>query len=71
MADIADRSDDNITNVVADGIARARRELAASLPPIGICHWCLEDVNADQVFCDQDCADDWQHNHDRRKELGL
>lgn len=34
------------------------------LQPIGRCHWCLDGVDGDKVFCDEDCASDYQR-HER------
>lgn len=73
--DDADRSDSDqrITDTVDDGIAAARRALAAgnSLCAIGICHWCETPIKTGRVFCSTPCSDLWQHEQDRRKAMGL
>lgn len=69
MSDAADRAEDGIENAIADGIAAARRRLK-SLQPVGVCHYCQSEVGAGRLFCDKDCADDWEHERRRHQELG-
>jgi hypothetical protein len=68
MADDADIAAPHIESVVAAGIARAKdyKRLVACQR----CHYCSSTVGPGQVFCDRDCADDWQHEQDRRKAQG-
>ena len=52
------------------GIAAARRALEhPEIKPNGRCHACEAPVDKPKLFCDRDCADDWQWYQDglRRK----
>lgn len=71
MADDADRADDRIEHMIADGIARAKREMDRSLPSIGVCHWCESPVGAGRIFCSKECSEDHEHESVRRKASGL
>lgn len=68
--DDADRADERIANVVADGLARARESAERQLPAIGCCHWCESPVGAGRVFCSKECAEDHEHERQRRKANG-
>ena len=68
MADDADRAAPNIENMIADGIAECRR--APSLIPVGFCHYCGEGVLPGRLFCDADCARDFEYEQARRKANG-
>ena len=44
----------------------------------GVCHWCESDITPGQLFCPKDpqdtgmcCSQAWDHDHKRRKDLGL
>lgn len=69
MADDADRATPNIENMIADGMARARRHLERSLPITGLCHWCGDEAPG-RIFCSKDCADDWDAEREARKRNG-
>lgn len=69
--DDADRSDQRITDTVDDGIARARRSLGTDLKAIGCCHWCESPITTGRVFCSHECCEDYRHEQQRRKALGL
>lgn len=71
MADDADRSDKRIQEAIEAGIERSRQQLDKSLSAIGICHWCESPVPPARTFCSKECADDYQHEKKRRKDLGL
>lgn len=73
MSDDADRADQRITDAVDDGVDAARRALrdGSSLTAIGLCHFCESPIRTGRVFCSTLCRDDWQHEKDRRKALGL
>lgn len=69
--DDADRSDKRITDTVADGIAASRRALSNSLRSVGVCHFCESPINTGRIFCSTECHKDWEHEKQRRKDLGL
>lgn len=81
MADDADRADDRITNMIADGMAKVRRELERSLIPIviidpdtnkrvGVCHYCESEVGAGRLFCGLPCSQNWDALQAARKRNG-
>lgn len=44
----------------------------------GICHWCESEITPGHLFCEKDphdsgmcCSESWDHDHKRRKEMGL
>lgn len=71
MADDADRSDQRITDTVEDGIFAARRALSNSLTAIGLCHWCESPITNGRVFCSTECCRDYEHERQRRKDIGI
>ena len=68
--DDADASDAKIQQAIDDGIARVRRELEYTLTACGVCYWCESPVGPARMFCSTECAQDWQHDRQRKKELG-
>lgn len=47
------------------GIAAAKKALEQpELRPIGVCHSCEEPVSKPKLFCDSECAKDWQWYQD-------
>lgn len=74
MADDADRADDRVQNIIDGGIAIAQEKAKAAriLRPCGTCYYCNSTINAGAVFCpDDDCDQDWHHEYQRKKDLGL
>lgn len=69
--DDADRAEERIENVIADGIARSKRELDRRFIAIGLCLWCESPVGNGVVFCSAECRDDKEHDMLRRKASGL
>ena len=69
--DDADRSDQRITDTVDDGIQASRRALNNSLKYCGVCHWCESPVSTGRVFCSTECCKFYEHERQRRKDLGL
>ena len=69
--DEADRADKRITDTVEDGINASRRSLNNSLKYCGICHWCESPLATGRVFCSTECCKDYEHERQRRKDLGL
>ncbi|MBG9390579.1 hypothetical protein [Caenimonas aquaedulcis] len=50
----------------------AQRSRAGRLRPIGSCHYCEEQVTEqDRLFCNADCAADWEYENSLRTKLGL
>ena len=50
----------------------AQRSRHGRLQPKGSCHNCGNTVAiADRLFCDADCAADWEYEHALRRKLGL
>jgi hypothetical protein len=71
MSDDADRADQRITDTVSDGIQASRRALGNSLAAIGVCHFCESPIKTGRVFCSTECHADWEHERQRRKDIGL
>lgn len=51
-------------------IADALAAKPVTLPAVGKCHNCDEDVDAGMRFCDAFCRDDYDHRMQRRKVNG-
>jgi hypothetical protein len=50
----------------------AQRSRKGGLGPIGSCHNCRNDEDMGQrLFCDAECAADWEYQDSLRKRLGL
>lgn len=58
--DICDAADKHMAAMMAASIADARTHTDSGLRPVGHCHWCGEGVNQGQLFCDSDCAVDYE-----------
>lgn len=73
MPDDADRADERVQNVIDGGIAIAREKAAKvrALVPCGECYWCGLALNQGFVFCPDGCQQDFYHDIQRRKDLGL
>lgn len=37
------------------------------LKPCGCCHWCQSPTKASSLFCDKDCASDWERDDRMRR----
>ena len=70
MTDEADRADSRIEQMIADGMARARRQLEHQLPSIGVGHWCESPVGAGRIFCSKECSEDYDYQKQRDKANG-
>ena len=68
MADIADRADQRIENVVADALREARRE--HGMKPTGFCLWCNEAAQPHHLFCCSECSTDWHHEQKMKRIAG-
>ena len=68
--DDVDRATPNIENMIADGMAKVRRELERSLPSIGVCHYCGTSVGGGRLFCGLPCSKDWDAEQEARKRNG-
>lgn len=61
MSDEIDRANDLADAYTSDAIAHSRRALQSrALVPCGACHWCGDGLdNAQKVFCDSACANEY------------
>lgn len=71
MADEADLAFDSEQRHLTNALA-AQRTRSAVLRAVGACHNCgnTEDMEA-RLFCDGDCAADWEYEDALRRKLGL
>ena len=58
MADDADRAQDQIEAELAH--ARSAAQTKLKLLPMGQCHNCDEPLRGEKLFCDQECAEDFE-----------
>ena len=71
MADEADLAFDSEQRHLTQALA-AQRSHRSVLHPIGRCHHCgNEEGMGNRLFCDADCAADWEYQHSLRRRLGL
>jgi hypothetical protein len=71
MADEADLAFDSEQSYLTQAIA-AQRSVRGVLQPTGYCHNCGNDDGiAQRLFCDADCAADWEYQDSLRRRLGL
>ncbi|HZY17816.1 MAG TPA: hypothetical protein VFE82_05000 [Ramlibacter sp.] len=71
MADEADLAFDSEQRYLNHALA-TRGQRSRILQPMGSCHHCGNtDGIADRLFCDVDCASDWEYEHSLRSRLGL
>lgn len=71
MADEADIAFDSEQRHLSHALA-AQRSRSAVLRPVGSCHNCGNSEGLDErLFCDSDCAADWEYEHALRRRLGL
>jgi hypothetical protein len=70
MADEADLAFDSEQRHLTHALA-AQRSRHAALRPMGTCHNCGTEGIAERLFCDADCAADWEYQDSLRRKLGL
>ena len=71
MADEADLAFDSEQRHLTQALA-AQRKRGGALKPVGYCHHCGHEVGiAERLFCDTDCASDWEYQDKLRRRLGL
>ncbi|MBC5783839.1 hypothetical protein H8N03_12860 [Ramlibacter sp. USB13] len=71
MADEADLAFDSEQRHLTHALA-AQRSRGGALRAVGACHHCgNEEGIADRLFCDSDCAADWEYEDSLRRRLGL
>ena len=71
MADEADLAFDSEQRHLTHALA-AQRLRGGVLRPTGSCHHCGHDEGlGDRLFCDSDCAADWEYEDALRRRLGL
>lgn len=72
MADEADLAFDSEQRYLTQALAAQRMSTGALLRPVGHCHNCgSEDGIGERLFCDTDCAADWEYEHALKRKLGL
>ena len=69
MADEADLAFDSEQRHLKNALA-AQRSRSAVLRPVGACHNCGNEDVEDRLFCDSDCAADWEYQDGWRIEAG-
>jgi len=71
MADEADLAFDSEQRYLTQALAAQRRR-SGVLQPTGSCHHCgNEEGLGARLFCDSDCASDWEYEDGLRRKLGL
>jgi hypothetical protein len=70
MADIADLAFDSEQRHFMSALA-AQRSQRTGLRPIGSCHNCGDESIGPRLFCDADCAEDWEYADSLRRKLGM
>lgn len=71
MADEADLAFDSEQRHLTHALAAQRRRVGV-LQPVGSCHNCGNtDGIEERLFCDGDCAADWEYEDGLRRRLGL
>ncbi|GAC1529389.1 MAG: hypothetical protein NVS2B4_07720 [Ramlibacter sp.] len=71
MADEADLAFDTEQQLLSMALA-AQRGRSNALQPVGCCHHCGNgEAMVGRLFCDTDCAADWEYEHALRRRLGL
>jgi predicted nucleic acid binding AN1-type Zn finger protein len=71
MADEADLAFDSQQQHLAHSLA-VQSKRGGALAAVGSCHFCGEDVGPEgRLFCDADCAVDWEYQNALRRRLGL
>lgn len=70
MADIADQAADR--QALLERQALAMRKDTSNRPrPNGECHECGDDVDGERIFCDAECAQDWEREQERIKRRNM
>jgi hypothetical protein len=47
-------------------VAQIRRHPGSGLIACGECHFCAEPVSSNRLFCNSECAEDHEHESNRR-----
>lgn len=69
MADEADLAFHSEQDHLAQALAAQRRH-GPTLVPTGYCHHCGSTDADRRLFCDADCASDWEYQDALRRKLG-
>jgi len=71
MADEADLAFDSEQRHLSLALA-AQRSRTGALQPLGYCHNCGNEQGLEgRLFCDSDCAADWEYQDSIRRKVGL
>jgi len=65
MANEGDLASDYEIQLTQVAIQNARNQAPARLKPKGTCHYCKSPAKPEQVFCDEDCAEDYAYEQER------
>jgi hypothetical protein len=68
--DEADLAFDSEQRYLSQALA-AQRHRHGVLQPVGSCHNCGNTEIQERLFCDTDCAADWEYETSVRRKLGL
>lgn len=72
MADEADLAFDAEQRHLTQALAAQTQRSRVLQQPTGSCHYCgnTEGI-AHRLFCDRDCADDWEYERALRRKVGV
>lgn len=65
--DVIDLAESEINNYINGRIQHAKVQKGPKLVPTGECHYCFEEVGTKQLFCDSDCAKDYDREQALRR----
>lgn len=65
MTGVVDRA--HREQMFQEEMALARRKHVPGIKPNGTCHYCLEKIEHPKLFCDGDCASDFEVEERQRR----
>lgn len=69
MSDNVDHTN-NVTELFLREAMSNRNKARQQLIPTGLCYYCEEDVKSGELFCNQNCRDDYDDEQRRLKLSG-
>lgn len=67
--DVIDKASETEGFLLAKGIESSRKS-AIRLKPTGFCRYCHEAIEKDMIFCDEECAEDYDwFNHLKKQKI--